>query len=101
MKNGMRRFATTGALIATLLCASGTLARPTPEQRCEAAKTFAAGKYAACRQKAGKSLTLQPIPASGVGCGTLGSGPPSLVRDLNPTMRDAADPQIARLCACH
>src|SRR5262245_9938139 len=54
----MRTFATTGALIATLLCAGSTLAGPTPEQKCQAAKTDAAGKYAACRQKAGKSLAL-------------------------------------------
>lgn len=52
----MRKTITTAAIAAMLLTASAALAGPTPEQKCQAAKNSAAGKYAACRQSAEKSL---------------------------------------------
>jgi hypothetical protein len=36
--------------------ATAALAGPTPEQKCQAAKNSAAGRYAACRQSAEKTL---------------------------------------------
>ena len=52
----MRRTITTAAIAAMLLTATVALAAPTPEQKCQAAKNSAAGKYAACRQTAVKTL---------------------------------------------
>lgn len=54
----MRKTITTTAIAAMLLTATTALAGPLPEQKCEAAKNTAAGKYAACRQSAEKSLVL-------------------------------------------
>lgn len=54
----MKRLAMTGALVAGLLYAATSFAAPTPEQKCQAAKNLAAGKYSACRQKAERALAL-------------------------------------------
>src|SRR5262245_16453043 len=42
--------------VAAVLAASSASATPTAEQKCQGAKNQAAGKYAACRQKAEKGL---------------------------------------------
>lgn len=52
----MRMTITTAAIAAMLLTTTAALAAPLPEQKCQAAKNLAAGKYAACRQSAEKSL---------------------------------------------
>lgn len=52
----MRTTITTAAMAAMLLTATAALAGPPPEQKCQAAKNLAAGKYAACRQSAEKSF---------------------------------------------
>lgn len=52
----MRKLITTAAIAAIGLMATAALAGPAPEQKCQAAKNSAAGKYAACRQAAEKSL---------------------------------------------
>ncbi|MFN2427741.1 MAG: hypothetical protein ABR587_14995 [Candidatus Binatia bacterium] len=52
----MRKTITTVTIGAMVLAATATLAGPPPEQKCQAAKNSAAGKYAACRQAAEKSL---------------------------------------------
>ena len=54
----MRKTITTVAIAAMVLTATAALAGPTPEQKCQAAKNSAAGKYAACLQSAEKSLAL-------------------------------------------
>lgn len=46
----------TGMALATVLIAGMASAAATPEQKCQGAKNLAAGKYAACRQKAEKGL---------------------------------------------
>ena len=51
----MRTTIPTAAIAAMLLAATTVLAGPTPEQKCQAAKNSAAGKYAACRQSAEKT----------------------------------------------
>jgi hypothetical protein len=64
----LTRRAVLGALAATLLfvLASPTTAAVTPEQKCEAGKNLAAGKYAACRQKAeGKLVSKGDATAYG------------------------------------
>jgi hypothetical protein len=50
----MRTMMTTAAIAALGLMATAALAAPTPEQKCQAAKNSAAGKYSACRQAAEK-----------------------------------------------
>lgn len=51
------------AIAATLLAGAGALATPTPQQACQAAKSKAAGKYAACRQGAeAKLVTTGDVP---------------------------------------
>jgi hypothetical protein len=52
----MRKTITTAAIAAMVLTATAALAGPTPQQKCQAAKNSAAGKYAACRQSAEKGL---------------------------------------------
>src|SRR5437667_8872415 len=54
----------TATAVATTLLLGGTaLATPTPEQACQAAKSKAAGKYAACRQGAeAKLVTTGDVP---------------------------------------
>lgn len=52
----MRKTMTTAAIAAMALTATVALAGPTPEQKCQAAKNSAAGKYAACRQTAEKTF---------------------------------------------
>lgn len=42
--------------VAAMLVARSVVAAPTAEQKCQGAKNIAAGKYAACRQKAEKGL---------------------------------------------
>lgn len=51
-----------GMLVGGLLCAGIALAAVTPEQKCQAAKNLAAGKYAACLQNAEKSQALVADP---------------------------------------
>ncbi len=43
-------------------------------------------------------LVVQGTGGSGFGCGMFNL--PTLVRDGNPTIGDATDPQISRFCAC-
>jgi len=52
----MRKTITKAAIAAMALTATVALAGSTPEQKCQAAKNSAAGKYAACRQSAEKGL---------------------------------------------
>jgi hypothetical protein len=52
----MRKLITTAAIAALGLMATAALAGPAPEQKCQAANNSAAGKSAACRQAAEKSL---------------------------------------------
>ena len=47
-------------VVAALLCSGLALAAVTPEQKCQAAKNLAAGKYLACRQNAEKRVALTP-----------------------------------------
>lgn len=51
----MRSMTTTAAIAALGLLATAALAAPTPQEKCQAAKNSAAGKYAACRQAAEKT----------------------------------------------
>lgn len=55
---GLRGSAATLAMVMVIGTAGGALAAVTPEQKCEAGKVDAAGKYAACLAKADKSLVL-------------------------------------------
>jgi hypothetical protein len=54
----MTKTIVTAAACATLLWAVGTTFAVTPEQKCQGGKNKAAGKYAACRQKAEKGIAL-------------------------------------------
>src|SRR6266404_3926304 len=65
---------TTLTLAAALLVAASAAAAGTPEQKCQAAKNVAAGKYGACRQKAEAKLATTgdgtTYSASLTKCGT-------------------------------
>ena len=70
----MLRTITTIAILFGLLLGGSALASPTPQQACQAAKSKAAGKYAACRQAAeAKLVTGSDVPkytAAITKCGT-------------------------------
>jgi hypothetical protein len=54
----IQRTISTVAVCTTLLWAVAVLAKPTAQQKCEAGKNAAAGKYAACLEKAQKKFVL-------------------------------------------
>lgn len=53
-----------GAAVLTLVAATVAHSAATAEQKCEAGKLYAAGKYAACAAKAGRSLALGGDPTA-------------------------------------
>jgi hypothetical protein len=59
IETNLGRYATALAMAVTIAAAGSALAAVSPEQKCEAGKVDAAGKYAACLAKAEKGLVLK------------------------------------------